>query len=40
MCHEQGKTAVSLSEDKTCIVEPPHGPVARKPLDDRNRTAR
>ena len=27
MCHEQGKTAVYLSEDKMCIVEhPPHGP--------------
>ena len=35
MCHEQGKTAVYLSEDKTCIVEhPPHGPITRTPLDD------
>ena len=41
MCHEQGKTAVYLSEDKTCIVEhPPHGPITRTPLDDRDRIAR
>ena len=33
MCHEQGKTAVYLSKDKTCIVEhPPHGPIRRTPL--------
>ena len=41
MCHEQGKTAVYLSEDKTCIVEhPPHGPVTRTPLHERDRIAR
>ena len=41
MCHEQGKTAVYLSEDKTCIVEhPPHGPITRTPLDERDRIAR
>ena len=41
MYHEQGKTAVYLSEDKTCIVEhPPHGPITRTPLDDRDRIAR
>lgn len=41
MCHEQGKTAVYLSEDKTCIVEhPPHGPVTRTPLRERDRIAR
>ena len=33
MCHAQGKTAVYLSDDKTCIVEhPPHGPIKRIPL--------
>ena len=33
MCHEQGKTAVYLSEDKQYIVhEPPNGPITRKPL--------
>ena len=41
MCHEQGKTAVYLSEDKTCIVEhPPHGPITLTPLGDRDRIAR
>ena len=41
MCHEQGKTAVYLSEDKTCIVEhPPRGPITRTPLDDRDRITR
>jgi len=41
MCHEQGKTAVYLSEDKTCIVEhPPHGPITRTPLDDCDSIAR
>lgn len=41
MCHEQGKTAVYLSEDKTCIVEhPPHGPITRTPLVDRDCIAR
>ena len=41
MCHEQGKTAVYLSEDKTCIVEhPPHGPITRTPLDDCDGIAR
>lgn len=41
MCHEQGKAAVYLSEDKTCIVEhPPHGPVRRTPLDESDRIAR
>ena len=41
MCHEQGKTAVYLSEDKTCIVEhPPYGPITRTPLDDCDRIAR
>ena len=33
MCHEQGKTAVYLSEDKQYIVhEPPNGPITRKRL--------
>ena len=33
MCHRQGKTAVYLSDDETCIVEhPPHGPIKRTPL--------
>lgn len=33
MCHEQGKTVVYLSKDKTCIVEhPPHGPITQTPL--------
>ena len=33
MCHEQGKTAVYLSEDKQYIVhEPPNGPMTRKRL--------
>ena len=33
MCHRQGKTAVYLSDDETCIVEhPPHGPIRRTPL--------
>ena len=28
MCHEQGKTAVYVSDDKQYIInEPPHGPV-------------
>lgn len=41
MCHEQGKTAVYLSEDKTCIVEhPPHGPITRTPLDACDSIAR
>ena len=40
MCHAQGKTAVYLSADGTCIVEhPPHGPVTRIPLDDCDRIA-
>ena len=39
--HEQGKTAVHLSDDKTCIVEhPPHVPITRTPLDERDRIAR
>ena len=30
MCHEQGKTAVYVSEDRKYIVEhPPHGPITR-----------
>ena len=41
MCHEQGKTAVYLSKDKTCIVEhPPHGPITHTPLDDCDSFAR
>ena len=41
MCHEQGKTAVYLSEDKTCIIEhPPHGPITRTPLDAGDSIAR
>ena len=41
MCHAQGKTAVYLSEDKTCIIEhPPHGPITRTPLDEGDRIAR
>ena len=33
MCHRQGKTAVYLSDDETCIAEhPPHGPIKRSPL--------
>lgn len=33
MCHEQGKTAVYLSEDKQHIIhEPPHGPISRRQL--------
>ena len=40
MCHAQGKTAVYLSADRTCIVEhPPHGPIMRTPLDDCDRIA-
>ena len=40
MCHAQGKTAVYLSEDRTCIIEhPPHGPITRTPLDERDRIA-
>ena len=34
MCHEQGKTAVYLSEDERWIVEhPPHGPITRTPFN-------
>ena len=30
MCHEQGKTAVYVSDDRKYIIEhPPHGPVTR-----------
>ena len=33
MCHEQGKTAVYLSEDGRYIVEhPPHGPITKRPF--------
>lgn len=33
MCHEQGKTAVYLSDDGKDIVEhPPHGPIKRTPF--------
>ena len=33
MCHEQGKTAVYLSEDGKYIVEhSPHGAITRTPL--------
>ena len=35
MCHEQGKTAVYLSEDEHWIVEhPPNGAIMRRPLDE------
>ena len=34
MCHEQGKTAVYLSDDGKYIVEhPPHGPIRRTPFN-------
>ena len=30
MCHQQGKTAVYVSEDRKYLVEhPPHGPIRR-----------
>ena len=34
MCHEQGKTAVYLSDDGKYLVEhPPHGPIKRTPFE-------
>lgn len=34
MCHEQGKTAVYLSDDRTRIIEhPPHGPIISTAID-------
>ena len=40
MCHEQGKTAVYLSEDGRSIVEhEPHGVVRHLPLDTDSRSS-